>query len=517
MRFATRLTVMVLFLALACATASAALQVSLPDGAGGRSWQVIAIEFPALTGDADVGVQDARGGPEIIRRVPGNTGRTWLPLPLVAPSNLSASPAGTWSLVVTLRSSDRLIEQQRVELALGRGGSEAQGLRLAASAPVPGFAGVCVVFPDQEILSAPPLVFAGFDLVLLSPDVQSRITRERALQLLAAGVRLAAPVDGASGPPGSARGGGAEGLGRFLWDQSVLGGGRALWITSGLPVPPPAVIEPGLGRLPETAGRQRLPRGIANALLLTGPLTMLLLVLKRGLFHRRRAVLAASTLSVAALTCGMILYLHAHALRQETLAHWRQAAASPGQPAAGILLEERLERCTAWFRATADVNAEAPGWLFPVAATVDQYWSLRGMQLRLDDRPRLTGTLPARSTLWWESRTADLLGVLPAFPTTAAERTRLWEALPVSPADAWWLLGGYVKPAANPDVPGTLFSSWVNSNPWAAGSPAGVSQGLPWYEMRFQPGHRYLLWRRENTLHVLDFGPLANNSTTPTP
>ena len=512
MRFSTRLCVAVLASAWMGASAWAALPATLPDASGGRPWEMIAVEFPPVGGDVDVSVQDARGGPEFLRRVAGNAGRTWLPLPLVAPSDLAASGDGAWPLVITVRSSDRVVEQALPRLALGRGTNAGSGPRLVSNAPVPGFSGVCIIVSDQEIFAAPPLVFAGCDLIFLGPDLQNRITRERVLELLAVGVRLAVSADGAAGPPG------ATGLGRFLWEPTDLGGGHTIWTTAAQPVPPPAVIEPGLSRLPAGARSRELPPGITTALLLTAPLAILLLVLQRGLFHRRRVVLAASAISLAVLTGGMILYLQAHALRQQRLAQWCQAAASQDQSVGGIILEERLERCTAWFKASADIPAEVPRLLFPVAATVDQYWALRGVQVRFDGATHLHGTLPARGTLCWECRTASSLGALPAYPQTAAERSRLWEALQVSPADAWWLIGGYVKAAATPDEPGTLFATWAADKPWATGGhPEAASQGMPWYEMRFAPGHRYLLWRREETLHVVDYGSADRAPTAPRP
>jgi hypothetical protein len=507
MRFSTRLCLALVAGALTGASARAALQATLPDASGGRPWEMIAVEFPAVSGDVDVSVQDVRGGVEIVRRVPGISGRTWLPLPVVAPSDLAASGTGAWPLNITLRSTQRGVEQARLSLAFGQGTT---ALRLASSSPMPGFGGLCVIVPEQEILAAPPLVFAGCDLVYLGPDLQARITRERALELLAAGVRLAAPVDG-SGPPGSTGGS----LGRLVWERTDIGG-RPLWTTAARAAGPPAIIEPGLGHF--TDGLQVLPPALTTPLLLTAPLAVILLVLQRGLFHRRRMVLAASVLSMVLLTGAMILYLHAHALRWQTLAQWRQTAASQDKPTGGYMLDERLDRCTAWFSVTADIKAEARQLLFPVAPTVGQYWALRDLQLRLDGDGHLSATLPARSVLWCESRAADALGVLPAYPTRAAERARLWAALQVAPSNAWWLIGGYVKAAETPDEPGTLLSAWAAGNPWVTGAVLNSAvRAMPWYEMRFEPRHRYLLWPREGILNVVDFGPPEDASATAVP
>jgi hypothetical protein len=504
MRSSTRLLVALLGSACACASASAALQATLPKSSGGRSWEIIAVDFPPVSGDVDVSVQDARGGPEIVRHVPGNAGRTWLPLPLEAPSDLSGPGGGKWPIRVVLRASDRVLEESRVELTLLQSGDARENQRLVSTTPFPGFDGTCILVPDQEILSAPALVFAGCDLVLLQPDLQARITRQRALELLAVGTRLAAPFDGSSDPPGSTGGGT---LAQFLWERTSFGG-KTMWTSAAVPLPRPAVIEPGLGRFTEGTRRQTVPAGITAALLLTGPLAMFLLVLQRGLFHRRRAVLASSALAMAALTAGVIVYLHTRASHQDTLAPWRQVAASDSVPVGGLMLEERLERCTALFAARIDIRADAGRQLFPVTATRDAYWSLRSVQLRLNDAPRLTGLLPARTTLYWESRSAADIGLLPPFPNTAADRVRLWAALRIQPVAACWLIGGYVKPADAPDEPGVLLGAWAADKPWATmGQPGGGPHRMAWYEMRFEPGHRYLLWPGDGLLNVADFGP----------
>jgi len=52
---------------------------------------------------------------------------------------------------------------------------------------------------------------------------------------------------------------------------------------------------------------------------------------------------------------------------------------------------------------------------------------------------------------------------------TPADRARLFESLHVHPADAWWLIGGYVKRPGAPDEPGVLLSTWAADKPWANG------------------------------------------------
>jgi hypothetical protein len=504
MRFSTRLLLAVLASAFACASASAAFQATLPDGSGDRPWEIIAVEFPLVSGDVDVSVRDARGGPEVVRRVPGNSGRTWLPLPLVAPSEMTGPGGGIWPIEVILRTSESVINQALVPLILGQGSAVDVGPRLAAATPVAGFDGVCIAVSDQEILAGPALVFAGCDWVFLSPDLQARITQERALELLALGTRLVAPADGVSGPPGSSGGG----LAPFLWESTNLRNGNLLWMTAAGSVPRPPVIEPDLKHIQEAGRRQAVPAGVRTALLLSGPLAAILLVFKWGLFHRRRAVLVSSAFSMVALTGLLLVYLHAHGMPQEITAQWRQAAASDQKPVGGLMLEERLAGSTPLFSTTVDIQADAHHVMFPVAATIDQYWALRGVQLRFDGGTHLCGTLPARGALWRESRTADVLGLLPAYPRTAAARARLWDALHLAPTDAWWLIGGYVKSAETPDEPGVLLTAWAPGKPGARGrQPDGGTDRMAWYNLRFASGHRYLLWQPAGIMNVLDFGP----------
>jgi hypothetical protein len=504
MRLPVHLFVAVLGSVLTCASAPAALHATLPDGPGNRPWEMIAVDFPPASGDVDVSVQDARGGPEIVRRVPGNSGRAWLPLPVVAPSDFAGPGGGTWPVVVTLRASNSVIAQTRVPLTLARSGNQDSALRLASTAPVPGFNGVCVILSDQDILAAPALVFAGCDLLLLTPDLQTRLTHERALELVSVGMRLAAPFDDASGPPVSTGGG----LTSFLWESASLGG-RTLWTTAAGPVPRPAVIEPALGHVAGSAPLQFVPPAVATSLLLTAPLAILLLTLMRGLFHTRRNVLAGSAAAMFALTFGVVLFLHSRSLQQATLAQWRQVAASPHESVQGLLLQEQINRCAALFRTTVDVTHEGPGPMFPVAETVDQYWALRGVQLRLDAASRLGGTLPARRTLFWETRASRLLGRIPAYPRTLPDQARLWQALRLTPAGAQWLIDGYVKPAESPDAPGVLLASWAAANSSAAGGKHHDGKDtMAWYDMRAEPGHRYLLWHDAEMINALDFGPL---------
>jgi hypothetical protein len=183
------------------------------------------------------------------------------------------------------------------------------------------------------------------------------------------------------------------------------------------------------------------------------------------------------------------------------------------------MLEERLARCVALFRAPVDIAAEPGRQLFPVAATMDEYWNLRSLRLTLGGGTRLAGALPARTTLHFETRAAASMGLLPAYPKTPDERARLLEALQVRPADAWWLIGGYVKPAVAPDEPGVLLAAWAAGRPWMAGGPAdrGMNR-IAWYDMRFGPGRRYLLFQRDGMMSLVDYGlPEVSAQEAPPP
>jgi len=171
------------------------------------------------------------------------------------------------------------------------------------------------------------------------------------------------------------------------------------------------------------------------------------------------------------------------------------------------MLEERLMSCEVLFGAPVAIAAEPGRQLFPVAATMDEYWGMRRLQLSWDGDMRLTGALPARTRLRLENRAASFLGLLPAFPQTDADRGRLLEALHVQPNAAWWLLEGYVKPVEEPNVPGVLLATWAKDNPWVASGLANRdAKRLAWYDMRYEPGHRYLLFERDGMMNVVDYG-----------
>ena len=112
--------------------------------------------------------------------MPGDAGAVWISLPLEAAAALSGAHGGVWPVDVALRSADeggRELEHVRAALALGTGG----GLRVAAAGALsPAANGITVRVSEAEILAAPALVFAGCDLVFLSPELQVRMTRGRA-------------------------------------------------------------------------------------------------------------------------------------------------------------------------------------------------------------------------------------------------------------------------------------------------------------------------------------------------
>jgi hypothetical protein len=496
MRFFPRSFLIVMVVACLTTRVGAAIQVTLVGEAGTQPWQLLAVEFPPASGEVEIAVQDARGGPEFVRRVPGNGGKTWLPMPLESPAQLGGPGGGKWALGVSLRANGRTVEQAHVDIPLNA--VENPPPRVVSSVSkspgnVPG-----VQLPMAEILTAPALLFAACDIVCFTPDMQSEMSETRALEILSVGARLAVADATAAGPPPSGN------FSRLLWRRTELPGIGPCWVTAGPPLARPALVESGLAAIREDAFAKP-SANVSRALILVTPAAMALLLIAAGLFRSRRAVLLGSFLFMTVLSAVIILYLRGNSVRQSALAEWRQAGGG-GE----VQMEERLTAVEATFSAGFERAAEDMETLLPVAGTREEYWSLRSWQVHLDGRMRLTGRLAPRRAICLETRKLRLGGILPAFPQTAADRARLWRTLNLDGREVGWLIGGYVKSGEAPDESGVVLSAWLTANPGFEGSAKRNGAGSPtmaWYHLRFQAAHRYLLFRRDGFLTVLDFGP----------
>jgi hypothetical protein len=483
------------------AGASAALNATLDEGSDGRSWRLIAVEFPPTNSDVEITAQDTRGGPQFVRRVPGNSGRTWLPLPLEAPAQLTGPVGGKWYVKVTLRAKGRILEETRSEFALPIGAHALP--HIISAVPLSTGEATCTQLPPQEIIGGPALLFAAFDIIYLTPELQSQISESRALEMLSVGARLVVANAGTAGPPASAS------LSRLLWQRIKLPGIGAAWVTAAPPLPRPAVVESGLAALPQVVAHP-LPAQIIWGVVGVVPGGMVLLVIAVGLFlRRRRAALLAALGLVVVLSGGVILYLRGQSLQGSTVAEWGENG-----------LEERVERVESLFGATLNRWGNADETVLPVAETASGYWKLGTIEVYLGGEMRLIGSMPARSGVYLETRTARLGGVLPAYPRTAEDRARLWQALHLDPKEAHWLIEGYVKPTDQPEDPGELLSTWAAANPGPSGSGVREAGGMPtmaWYNLRFQAAHRYVVFFRDGIPNFLDFGSAVNSAQESTP
>ncbi|HEY4328737.1 MAG TPA: hypothetical protein VGN88_03305, partial [Phycisphaerae bacterium] len=100
------------------------------------------------------------------------------------------------------------------------------------------------------------------------------------------------------------------------------------------------------------------------------------------------------------------------------------------------------------------------------------------------------------------TRRVTALGLVPAFPKNVGERQRLSDALHVKAAEGHWLIGGYMDPDMT--VPegqsptGTLLEKWAERS--------GEGSLTVWNELRYMPGHRYYLFKRDEVRNLIDFG-----------
>ena len=531
-------------LGLGAAKALAAVRVSLPEGIKARAgWELLAVDFSAAPGEIEIVLQDARGGPAFVRQVQSGGGaqRTWMALPLVEPGELEG--AGGWQVAATLSQGGRQIESAQMPVttsiaASGRGEgagpatTEEKIFRIvipsgrrrivesidwrSAGAVGGGEGGGGIVFielPEEDILDGPPALFADIDALLLPGGM--RLTQERAQALINVGLRIVVP--GETAPGGE--------LSRLVWErlnsgaatsQAASTGGtrQALWATPETPVRRPEVIEPGLANITEFNGALQPAQADASvvaAILTSGPLAILLLLIVRGLFKRRWLVLVASVLAMALASAGVIGYMRAARPETRREVAWQQSQAGRREATGALTLKENLILQSPLFAQTLDLPAADGEFIYPVASTPRAYWKLNHLRLvegggtgaAQDGGMRLQARLDARSAIAYEKRSLSAgAGLLAPYPRTDAERARFGDLIHLDLKQGWWSEGGYLRrPAASAPV---LFASWA-----AEQSPVVRSAAQAWYETRFDARHRYFLYVSDSGLQMVDFGEIA--------
>lgn len=538
--------------------------LAAPSAARAGAWELLVVRFPWPSGGGGgagreggtlmVTVQDARGGPVIARSpltAPGE--EVLMPLPLLAPSEL---PSGRWPVRVTVeRGGERgeTIEQAEVVVSRveGAGGNSGMGgERVGAGedwtfrvlvpqgqreSGVQGGEGdqpvwsrltgkpvVLVPVPLEELLGGSPLLFAAYDAVLITPVLRRELGEARAVMLMNAGVRLVAS--------GESPGSGGSGLSRLVWDRvwpagtetshGAVGSGNghtppttATWVSPADAARRPVVVEPGLAQL--SPRPLRAPPALRGVVLLAGPAAVVLVLLSRGVFRRRGAVLVAVVLSLSLLGGGLILAARRLAWGEpeadQNIVGWEVVQAPPaasGRAGAAWVLREVMTTVRPLFSRKMEVLEE--GLCFPVAPSPHAYFALRDTRISLEDvhrmggggRTRLTLRIPQRQHVTWLSRSLALglaatpaqartSGLLPPLPRTTEERERFRELTGIDLRHGVWIEGGYVVASEafpGADVRGELFTSWAARQPEAAAAAA-------WYELRFAASHLYFCQR----------------------
>ncbi len=111
----------------------------------------------------------------------------------------------------------------------------------------------------------------------------------------------------------------------------------------------------------------------------------------------------------------------------------------------------------------------------------------------------LHAPLQPRQQLLLQQQTPSAADLIPAFPTTPADRTRFTETFPTPPAAAFWLIDGYIHPSAeSPSDPGTIFSAWSRTQKDQLSLDT-------WYALHFRADTKYFLQLDKDGPHFIEF------------
>jgi len=213
----------------------------------------------------------------------------------------------------------------------------------------------------------------------------------------------------------------------------------------------------------------------------------------RLLFRKRTSVFAATGLGLVTLAAGAVVFLQTSAIQSSAVAAWCEMKGSAGQ-AAGV--KGRVEFGTLSSRTGGKIDVTGPA-LVLVVPTWRQYWQLPNLTVELtSDSMRVSGGLARGGTVLLERQEFSVAGLIPAYPETAADRTRVLDAFHVY--EGWFVQNGYVF-AADDFAKGQIFASWLREH-------HDVRQSLEaWYAMRFRGDAKYLLWIDSGVPHVVEF------------
>jgi hypothetical protein len=430
---------------------------------------------------ARVSVRDVRGGVTVSRRVESDTAegdvRVLMPLPLVAESEL---PEAAWPVEVRVGEHGSF---ERVEVARA---TQAQGgqFRVAvvgddasATVALAGFSQLPVAtatVPASEALSGPPLVFAGFDAVLIPEAVAAEMDEERVLAITTAGVRV---IVSGNVP---------HVLGRLGWKR--VGEKGSLWIFPEVALPTVPVLEPGL-ESSRVLQVEASPSGTVLVTLAMVPLGAVgVVVLARGLFRPPWGVVVGCLLGLMGLTVGAIFLLRSDAPPEQRVVAWRSFSGDSANKGKRQLSErERVCVETTLFARTFYAAADEGTVLVPVSPNARSYFGT-DVSLKLSGENGSAGMtcstrLPARGGWAYLERSASL-----AFPETGEQ---------------WLIDGGYVEAAREGGR--ELLTTFADR----AATAAIRNSLLAWYDLRFEASHHYVLrssLKNSEEMEVSDLG-----------
>jgi len=450
--FVIRISSFILFLLALSPCHAQTVELTHHDAPRPGQWELLTVTFDptvqAAISPATISVQDARGGLTISRPTTSatitSTGKAQLliPLPYLAETDL---PSAKWPVHVLLQSANQrwtsgfinvarpvprspmstlVPAQQWPKQEWNLAPPSASTLRIMVPANsdlrIPPYLAwrpiTSTAIPDQEILSGPILLFASTDMLLLSPDLASKISQDRAAALMSTGLKLIIADNAARPVPAGSP------LSRFPWVRLVPNPDSAAWITpppTQSPLPRLQVLEPHL--LDTTLILQPAASKRITIILYSLPfVAILILLLARGLFRRPAILLPVLALTFAALSLFAFFFIPTASPPTTAHAVW-STTSLPADQSSSLVLSESFTATASLFNYTLNTTAEQTAALFPVFATPREFF-LQDARLTLDvpapntlDRlSRLEASLPPRSCLICTTRTATLARLQPS-------------------------------------------------------------------------------------------------------
>ena len=441
-----------------CAASARAVTAELATGDAprGERWETLVVHVAIPPGGARLSVRDARGGLMVSRNVDGGEGDVLMPLPFVAESEL---PDGVWPVEIGVGDDFEKVSVTRP----GRTRNDRFRVALVGDASVEAAQGLSglplatVKISATDLVSGPPLAFAGFDAVVIPEAVAVRVEEQRILTLAATGVKIIV----AGERPANFE--------RLAWQ--AVGTGKA-WIFPASSLPALPVIEPALASS-RVLQVEATANGTVRAVVALVPVAaLILIVLMRGMIRGRWSVLLGCVAGFAVLTGGTLFLLRENAPGEERRAGWSIRTPMPMDSGKRVLTERETLRCDAvLFDHSLHASVEEGSLLLPIAPDAGTYFGWREAILTLNaDGGAMVVDAPirARRAAAYLERSASL--------TYPEEGT------------GWPVDGGYVETPQGRQ----LLTAFAARGEERGGQTIRNSL-LAWYDLRFDVSRRYVL------------------------